>query len=305
MNNECGIPTPIPPSHFDGHDYHDVVGDYKHLKRYGAVGDTDGITLGFEIECEWRGEYEFDDIGECECCLEDEYECECGARDAEHINESAHAALGVIDDSMNRGYVLAERDGSLADTGVEFITGHCTWESHKPRLERFFSAYRKKFEASSSAGIHIHVGRADLDVSWTALYWFIMCNKNAPLIEHVARRYAGRFCGANRQYLKEGKITFPDRYDAVNKRTDTYEFRLFDSTTDWTQMQEYAEFCLATVEFLIQNNTSIVTWMFGDSLGAAPVDFTQSPMHYPRFIEWVSTQAVRFPNLNTHLEKLK
>jgi hypothetical protein len=68
-------------------------------------------------------------------------------------------------------------------------------------------------------------------------------------------------------------------------------------------MQEYAEFCLASIEFLIKYNASITAWM--DNEARTGDDFKQSPMYYPHFIEWVSTQAARFPNLNAHLEKMK
>ena len=275
--------------HYDEFNYHDYVGDYKDLRRYEAVGNTNGVTLGFEIECAYRHDTtDYDD---------DYYDSD----DNNYMNQSANDALSAIARSMNKGYILAERDGSLDDTGVEFITGYCTWESHKPRMERFFKEYINDFKDSGAAGIHIHVGRNEYTtkLDWQSFYWFIMCDKNKPLIEHVARRYGCNYCHANRTYNRGGDIRSDSRYDAVNKRDYTWELRLFASTTDWTQMQQYAEFCVASVEFLIKNKVASQKWM-----GGTTTDFENSPLYYKRFNEWVSTQAARFPNLNKHLEKM-
>lgn len=274
--------------HFDNDNYHDYVGDYKDLPRYEAVGNTNGITLGFEIECAYRHDTtNYDDYYDSE----DNY----------YIDQSANDALAAIARSMNKGYILAERDGSLEDTGVEFITGYCTWESHKPRMERFFKEYINDFKDSGAAGIHIHVGRNEstTELNWRSFYWFIMCDENKPLIKHVARRYGGSYYHANRTYNRGGEIRSDSRYDAVNKRDYTWELRMFASTTDWTQMQQYVEFCVASVEFLIKNNVASLKWM-----GGTTTDFENSPLYYKRFNEWVSTQAARFPNLGKHLEKM-
>lgn len=280
--------------HWDEHGAYDYVGDYKDCARYGAVGDVEGVTLGFEIECEYRHETldyeEYDEEDEDECYIRDR-----------NIDASESDALAAISRSMNKGYVLAERDGSLNDSGVEFVTGYCTWESHKPRLQRFFEEYKKDFEDSRSAGIHIHVGRNRFteDLVWHHFYWFILCDQNKPLIAHVARRYGCTYVHANRTYNRGGDIRGESRYDGVNRRDYTWELRLFASTTDWTVMQEYAEFSLASVKFLIQNKSEISEWMLTNN-----TDFSASPLNYRRFIEWVSTQAASFPNLNKHLERM-
>ena len=274
------------------------VGDYKDFARYDAVGDTQGITLGFEIECEYRHDMHDDEDRDYDDDDEGSY--------AEEIQESNMAAsesdaISAISRSMNKGYILAERDGSLEASGVEFVTGYCTWESHKPRLQRFFAEYKNDFTAATSAGIHIHIGRNEFTAAldWEHLYWFICCAQNKPLIEHVAGRYNCRASRANKEYSCGGRVDNESRYDAVNRRDETWELRMFTSTTDWTVMQEYAEFSLACVGFLIQNKAGMSTWMLENN-----TDFSTSPLSYPHFIEWVSTQAVSFPNLNKHLERM-
>ena len=287
--------APLPDvlaAHVDEHNAHTQVGGYKDLSRYSAVGDVDGITLGFEIECEYRHRRylygnDWDDAKDME---------------REDIEKSEEDALKAISNSMNLGYVLAERDGSLHDTGIEFVTGYCTWKSHKPRLERFFTEYKKDFEEDEGAGIHIHIGRNEhtQDLSFRHLYWFIMCDENEHLIGHVARRYDTEYCHADRSYDWSMDIDDPDRYDAVNARRYTYEVRLFDSTTNFLQLQQYAEFTIACVEFLIKNKTATNTFVADEGR-----DFSKSPIYYKRFIEFVSNKAARFPNLHGHLENLK
>lgn len=248
------------------------IGDYKCVRRPGPIGSTSGLTLGFEIEVVHEFlEYE-DDDDDCE-------------------SELSEVALSAIKDSGNAGRIIAEYDGSLDDGGVEFITGFCIWEAHKADLESFCDYLQSNnFREHSTAGVHIHVGRSgirDEEVTWSRVYWFCMGSLNSSFMRFVSGRYNTEFCRSD----KNVPLTWEafsrvsnDRYNCVNRRDETYEFRCFHSTTDFDVLKRYAEFVLAVVEYC-----SITD--FGD---LSPVE----AISYKRFLTWLrESRAKKYPTL--------
>ena len=89
------------------------------------------------------------------------------------------------------------------------------------------------------------------------------------------------------------------RYNAVNWRYNTVEFRMFSSTTCFTRLSMYAEFCRATVEYVnmldaLDTNIYICT----------TEEFKASPLMYTEFVAWVSDNQARFPLLHDTIKEL-
>ena len=260
----------------DGSEYYGHVADYKTLRRFDSIGDCTGYTLGFELEVVYKPEL---------------------ISDAMLIVESSKEAIAAIAASDNEERVLAERDGSLPSTGVEFVTGYCNWDSHVEHLESLCDElYTRGFVSHRSAGVHIHVGNHGLS-NYQTIAGFVLCGINQPLIEAVAGRYTGDYVRAG--FMPEDGPMDSSRYNAVNWRYNTVEFRMFSSTTCFTRLSMYAEFCRATVEYVnmldaLDTNIYIRT----------TEEFKASPLMYTEFVAWVSDNQARFPLLHDTIKEL-
>ena len=252
------------------------VADYKTLRRFDSIGDCTGYTLGFELEVVYKPEL---------------------ISDAMLIVESSKEAIAAIAASDNEERVLAERDGSLPPTGVEFVTGYCNWDAHVEHLESLCDElYTRGFVSHRSAGVHIHVGNHGLS-NYQTIAGFVLCGINQPLIEAVAGRYTGDYVRAG--FMPEDGPMDSSRYNAVNWRYNTVEFRMFSSTTCFTRLSMYAEFCRATVEYVnmldaLDTNIYIRT----------TEEFKASPLMYTEFVAWVSDNQARFPLLHDTIKEL-
>ena len=252
------------------------VADYKTLRRFDSIGDCTGYTLGFELEVVYKPELISDDWLEV---------------------ESSKEAIAAISASDNEERVLAERDGSLPSTGVEFVTGYCNWDSHVEHLESLCKELDTRgFSAHRSAGVHIHVGNHGLS-NYQTIAGFVLCGINQPLIKAVAGRYTGDYVRAG--FMPEDGPMEGSRYNAVNWRYNTVEFRMFSSTTCFTRLSMYAEFCRATVEYVnmldaLDTNIYIRT----------TEEFKASPLMYTEFVAWVSDNQARFPLLHDTIKEL-
>ena len=264
---------------YDGDDddeNYSCVADYKTLRRFDSIGDCTGYTLGFELEVVYKPEL---------------------ISDAMLIVESSKEAIAAIAASDNEERVLAERDGSLPPTGVEFVTGYCNWDSHVEHLESLCDElYTRGFVSHRSAGVHIHVGNHGLS-NYQTIAGFVLCGINQPLIEAVAGRYTGDYVRAG--FMPEDGPMDSSRYNAVNWRYNTVEFRMFSSTTCFTRLSMYAEFCRATVEYVnmldaLDTNIYIRT----------TEEFKASPLMYTEFVAWVSDNQARFPLLHDTIKEL-
>ena len=264
---------------YDGDDddeNYSYVADYKTLRRFDSIGDCTGYTLGFELEVVYKPEL---------------------ISDAMLIVESSKEAIAAIAASDNKERVLAERDGSLPPTGVEFVTGYCNWDSHVEHLESLCDElYTRGFVSHRSAGVHIHVGNHGLS-NYQTIAGFVLCGINQPLIEAVAGRYTGDYVRAG--FMPEDGPMDSSRYNAVNWRYNTVEFRMFSSTTCFTRLSMYAEFCRATVEYVnmldaLDTNIYIRT----------TEEFKASPLMYTEFVAWVSDNQARFPLLHDTIKEL-
>ena len=263
-------------SNDDDDENYSYVADYKTLRRFDSIGDCTGYTLGFELEVVYKPEL---------------------ISDTMLIVESSKEAIAAIAASDNEERVLAERDGSLPPTGVEFVTGYCNWDAHVEHLESLCDElYTRGFVSHRSAGVHIHVGNHSLRTEQT-ISWFVLCGINQPLIEAVAGRYTGDYVRAG--FMPEDGPMNSSRYNAVNWRQETVEFRMFSSTTCFTRLSMYAEFCRATVEYVnmldaLDTNIYICT----------TEEFKASPLMYTEFVAWVSDNQARFPLLHDTIKEL-
>ena len=260
----------------DGSENYSRVADYKTLRRFDSIGDCTGYTLGFELEVVYKPLL---------------------ISDALLVVESSKEAIAAISASDNEERVLAERDGSLPSTGVEFVTGYCNWDSHVEHLESLCKELDTRgFSAHRSAGVHIHVGNHGLS-NYQTIAGFVLCGINQPLIEAVAGRYTGDYVRAG--FMPEDGPMEGSRYNAVNWRYNTVEFRMFSSTTCFTRLSMYAEFCRATVEYVnmldaLDTNIYIRT----------TEEFKASPLMYTEFVAWVSDNQARFPLLHDTIKEL-
>ena len=237
------------------------VGSYKHWRRPGAIGLIDGVTLGFELET---------------------------VHASESGLKSGNEAIHCIVNSGNKDRILAERDGSLPTGGVEFVTGYCNWEAHKELLSKFCeSLVTHEFESNRAAGVHIHVGVNPTltNAVWYRIYWFCMYKGNGDLMRHIAGRYDTEFCYAGREWGTEPSTRYENsKYNCVNHRGTTIEFRCFESTTDFTRLSEYAEFVLAVVDYCVNGKFQESNYRVGLESGD--------------FLHWLrNTRASTYPAL--------
>lgn len=166
-----------------------------------------------------------------------------------------------------------QNDGSL-EGGFEMITHPCTHGYHK----RHLSAVVKELlwnwndeEYSDNCGVHIHVGRKQLDEEIFRRVDYFM-HKHQRNITKIANRRSDRWSRFAKDIGEDDWENFghqhDDRYEAMNFRNEhTVEFRIFAQPRDFKEMMTYIDFVDAicmfnklTTRSQVAGTTSAVSW---------------------------------------------
>jgi len=166
--------------------------------------------------------------------------------------------LSIFSDSPVNGAVYGKRDGSLDDSGVEWVTHPRTlaawqsWRDFGQFTEQLRRAGWRSWDAPS-CGLHVHASRAAFDGSshLARLVYFFRRN------EEGLKQFAGRSSGwARFDQLRRGSISAkvkgetPDHYDALNlSGLATVEFRIFKPSLRFGRVLASVELCAALIEF--------------------------------------------------------
>lgn len=198
-------------------DCHSGIIDSVADKIYRGVGilkdgkDDNTITIGFELETNIPVGLSRIQVGDC-------------------IKDMIDTRLGH-----------AERDSTI--TGIEFISHIFTWnklKKVKPLVQNMLSKMEASgLEATSGAGLHIHIGRNAFinEEAFLRFYTIINSNNNRLFWQKLARRQANNYYVFADTPLEKNrliKVIRRQKYShgvAVNQEhSATYEIRIFAST---------------------------------------------------------------------------
>lgn len=153
-----------------------------------------------------------------------------------------------------QNHAIFKRDGSVPN-GVEICTTPATLDVHKEEFLPFFQSLqtnKSKLKANASCGMHVHVDKSSLSTLHIAnLYQFINKEENRKKITNIAGRDPNTYCQAHvtgYDHFTSGQSG--ERYRMVNLQpSETIEFRLFASTTDYEDFCKKLEFVQAVVDY--------------------------------------------------------
>lgn len=188
-----------------------------------------------------------------------------------------------------KNHCIFKRDGSL-NNGVELCSAPATMDLHLEAFKTFFDAHqanKSHLKAMETCGMHIHVDKSKLSRLHIAnIALFMNLAENDAAINKIAGREANRYCKRENQTYYNFVINrHHDRYTRINFTNErTIEFRLFASTTNYTDFAKRVEFTQAVIDYTRPGETNlsckdIPKWM----------NFTQYVMshrkHYPTFVK--------------------
>lgn len=159
-----------------------------------------------------------------------------------------------VDDKL-RGRAVLMQDGSV--DGFEIVTDPMTekyyYNSFMPILEDTMGYLKKNdFKGHNEGGIHIHVSTSACN-NWESIrtllnynnidLWTKLTQRKADKLQQWARLYSEQFGGSN------------TRYQALNydNRTNTYEFRIFNSNLRVERISKNFEIVLSLIDFVNNN----------------------------------------------------
>lgn len=175
-----------------------------------------------------------------------------------------HIAKELYDDKI----IYNKSDSSLR-SGVEIVTNPLDKKSIVRFLERMDGAFKfisQQCDYKSNAGIHIHVNKRSIEpIDRYKLN--ILLNMTSTLVEKSMLLYlSGRkedtsiditgsdYCTVGSTQKWNYKSSFLDRHIALNvKPKDTFEFRIFKTSTDKDTIMSYVDMVDSMVEFCHNN----------------------------------------------------
>lgn len=193
--------------------------------------------------------------------------------------------------------MIGERDGSLDSYhGVEFVGPPMTfddyrngvmWRGHLDTLRKLGASSWSTPDESSQYGMHISVGRQNLDNAHAARFCLFI-NINQALSEKVAGRSANGWAGYG---LKDMADIEPrvsgfrgcDKYNATNICRERIEVRIFRGTLAEHGFMRNVEYVQSVLEYTAQTS----------AIGADDMAL---------YLLWLVDNAARFPNLCAKLE---
>lgn len=177
-------------------------------------------------------------------------------------------------------FLIAERDGSLGDNGVETIGPPLPLESYlSNRVEHETNPWLKylseivaqcgAYAPREGYGMHINISRQPLldgPDGWDRRFLDTV-NNCTRLVEHVAGRRANqwaRFVNGDDRYEVNGV-----KYRVANVKDNVIEIRIFRATTDMTRVRANVQFCYALLQWTRRDNvargvdcdTRLIAWI--------------------------------------------
>lgn len=164
-------------------------------------------------------------------------------------------------------FLIAERDGSLGDNGVETIGPPLPLESYLSNRPEYaanpWNKYLSEIVAQCGAsapregyGMHVNISRQPLldgPDKWDRRFLDTV-NNCTRLVEHVAGRRANqwaRFAGGDGRYEVGG-----DKYRVANVKDNVIEIRIFRATTDMCRVRANVQFCYAMLQWTRRGNVA-------------------------------------------------
>lgn len=172
---------------------------------------------------------------------------------------AAHAAERIASNLAPTGLLYLKYDGSL-NNGIEFVTHPMTYQwAVKNFPWELIDRLRDGTGANAprGAGLHVHVGRTAFTDTTHAYRWLRIMWRMQTQIDAIARRRSDEWAAWRTEVRNQVKRIAKgepgerlDRYTAVNvNNRDTFEVRVFRSSTDPQQIQAALGLVDATVEY--------------------------------------------------------
>jgi hypothetical protein len=183
-------------------------------------------------------------------------------------------------------------DGSI-NNGFEIVTCPATLDIHMEEFKKFYDNLPGELFAASNTGMHVHVSRKPLNMFTIGkMTEFINRLDNKAFIAYIAGRIDNSYARQDNQrtisYPLVNRHSGTARYNALNlSPTDTIEFRIFSTPTNWEQFASRLEFCQALTDYCqpAQVGTSL-----------------KHLTHYSSFINWMKSHRKDYPELSNHLK---
>ena len=160
----------------------------------------------------------------------------------------------------NRGrQFITKEDGSLHN-GLEICTMPFTLDDHKSGefidwRKLLAEAEDENFRPRSSCGMHVHINRQALSPMVLGKVLVLM-NQQNTFMEAVIHAVAGRgdcdYAFASPKRLNDGHAPRTDKYERVNVKAETVEFRIFTASLSLHRIMYRIEFCHAVVRYCQQ-----------------------------------------------------
>lgn len=164
------------------------------------------------------------------------------------------ASIPVIKatNDLLKHHCIIKRDGSLRE-GLEICSAPATLDVHTEEFKSFFEKIPGDLSAKSSCGMHVHVEKKHLSaLQLGKIIKFINDPNNLEAIVKVAGRQPNNYCARKDRKVSSfftNKQTF-SKYEMVNMSpSETLEFRIFASTTDYKTFCKNLEFCKALIDY--------------------------------------------------------
>ncbi len=212
------------------------------------------------------------------------------------LENATPSNIKIVHDHLKK-HAIMKRDGSLSN-GVEIVSVPASVEDHKKAYENFFKSHHS-LAAKANCGIHIHVSRSN--VSFLALGRMMkFLAKNRSKITKIAGRESAQYAAirddwdltspwyaASNKYEKVPKFNW-SKYTGLNIAPNrTMEFRLFKSTTDWSEFCRFLEFTESFVNYHC---------LAGDD-NHGKIRKIEDMLEFNNYHDFVMNRAAAYPNL--------
>lgn len=189
-------------------------------------------------------------------------------------------------------FLIAERDGSLGELGVEFVGPPLPLEYYLPKQRKArdnpWTGYIPLIASGTNVpnnehGMHINISRNPI-LEWDKSHgskWerrfldTINCARN--LVCHVAGRKANQW--AKFQALAGNRYQTRDKYRVANVKDNVIEVRIFKASTDLARIRANVQFCYALLQWTKQGRRA-----YGNGCDS-------------RIVGWIRKHPKRFPDL--------
>jgi hypothetical protein len=180
-------------------------------------------------------------------------------------------ALGDVMAAVGSGWLIGKEDGSL-NNGIEFVSRPDTLHQHRKHWKMMFDGMPKSLRARGNCGLHIHVSKHNLGAEVIGQCVALV---TYPNFKRLVEGVAGRSNSTYAKIIQKTKANFRSegRYEAINTNpAQTFEWRLFASTTQWAEFELRLEFV-----------ASVVGWSRADQ-----IDQSEMWSGWERYCRWVA-----------------